>query len=681
MVEPLFDPEKCDIGFVPKVTFDFLPNCRVAAAPPPIHDCPEIEIPLDPPTPGQICIDLGVSSQLTTHVGDPSLTITATRIVNNPGVECAFMLDIDLTLPPVPTFDDVCPTVSVASTTTVGTGPPNADVVMTRITDEGACSLKFDFHFDFPEFVCPTFNASATTTVQSGPPNVDVVIEQNGGPSDCEVDLLFGFTLPNPACPAITATATTVVTESPTPSVDIVLTKIDRYRTYFSEEMFYDEETSSSSVILVEYEALDPTQCSTVWDFGFSLPGCASIDAAGTLTVLPGVEPSLDVVATKKEEGCGTDLDFAFTLPCPEVSATSTVSIARGQPAAHLDVIRPVPDQCGLEVQLSLTFPPTIDCPTFAVSTHMVPVVGLLSSLDAVITKRNEPPIDGVSQCAFDFDLYLFSPPVGLWPATLTTNVVGGQATVQLPDFSFRLAYDNGQFGCAKAGANAIVAIDPSTGLTRIVNSESRAGDILVELTEPMEDQVTNNATVLHYWGSKGDIQFDTGSEPSVTVHDPADVAKGAKPEEKLIARWDCPEQAYIAVSRGGEQRALLIQGILNEAVVGTEDEVEVGGPTPLTPPPYTAIPEMTEEGMLMVKNPRKHMGQQDDNIVANWNDTQSQWELLDVEKHWLRVSTGWTIGEEDKIIQKFRIIAAETWEEEDTSDTMDTESCQDNDS
>ncbi len=84
---------------------------------------------------------------------------------------------------------------------------------------------------------------------------------------------------------------------------------------------------------------------------------------------------------------------------------------------------------------------------------------------------------------------------------------------------------------------------------------------------------------------------------------------------------------------------------------------------------------------MLMVKNPRKHMGQQDDNIVANWNDTQSQWELLDVEKHWLRVSTGWTIGEEDKIIQKFRIIAAETWEEEDTSDTMDTESCQENDS
>lgn len=679
MSEPLFDTDKCGIPFIPKVDFDFLPACQVQPAPGPINDCPAIEIPLDPPPIGQVCIDLGISSQLTTHVGPAALTMTATRVINNPGVECAYIIDVDLTIPEIPTFDDVCPTVSASATTVTGAGAPNLDVVVTRITDDGACSLKFDFNLDFPEISCPTFSVNATTTVSPGPPNVDVILTQEGDIDNCQVALDFNFQIPNPACPTITATATTTVASSPTPTVDIVVTKLPGRRKETAISTIYDAETSSSSTVLVEYDVSDSTRCSTHFDLNFSLPGCASIEAGGTLTVLPGVEPSVDVVATPKVDTCGTDFDFNFVLPCPELTATTTVTVSRGAPNAYVDVVRPIPSLCGVELQLSLTLPPAgIDCPTFGVSSHVTTAAGLTPSFSAVVTKRPTPEVDGVSQCEYDFDFFLTAPPVGLWPVTLLSNVSGGVATVQLPDMSFRLAYDNGQFPCARAGAQGIAAVDPTSGLTRLISSQSRAGDILCELTEPVNSQFSGGALVLRAWGTKGDVQFNTGTEPTVDLHDPGDIAKGAKAEENVIARWDCPNGVYVIVARGGEQRALLIQGILNEDVVGTESEIEIAGPTPLTPPPYTAIPEDDGSGAIMIKNPRKHMGQQDDNIVANWNDTQSQWELLDVERHWLRVMTDWYVNDEEKLVKKYRIIAAETWEAEDTATSEEGASCPD---
>ena len=52
---PLFDEEKCADAVADKVDFLFISDCTILPAPEPVFDCPDIEIPPEPPIPVVPC--------------------------------------------------------------------------------------------------------------------------------------------------------------------------------------------------------------------------------------------------------------------------------------------------------------------------------------------------------------------------------------------------------------------------------------------------------------------------------------------------------------------------------------------------------------------------------------------------------------------------------------------------
>ena len=142
---PLFDVDKCPAAIADKVDFDFIQDCTILPAPPPIFDCPDIEIPPDIPVPVPPCPVLtvagdgnnsfSVNTNLSVMIADCLSTFTGIGNIHlgiTPGECCDYVfdigmdLDLDLQLC-IPPFDvDVpCPEINVLGSATLDTGYGN----------------------------------------------------------------------------------------------------------------------------------------------------------------------------------------------------------------------------------------------------------------------------------------------------------------------------------------------------------------------------------------------------------------------------------------------------------------------------------------------------------------------------------------------------------------------------
>lgn len=179
----LFDPEKCEVGSVEKVNFDFISDCTICPAPEPVFDCPDLEIPPEFPIPTPPC---------------PTFAASA-------AADASVMMDVYVFTPPNPPPQQ--PTVSVSA---------SAGVQVSTISGNGgACNVALDFFFSFDfmfELVipvpvavtfCPIISAHASTTVScttnfnAAAVNVNVTqVPINPGSSLCEYLFDFDFVLP-----------------------------------------------------------------------------------------------------------------------------------------------------------------------------------------------------------------------------------------------------------------------------------------------------------------------------------------------------------------------------------------------------------------------------------------------------------------------------------------------------
>ncbi len=233
---PLFDQEKCDVPHVDKLDFRFISDCTILPAPPPIFDCPDIDIPFDVPPPPIPCPEIAISIDASIAMGtnpceEPRFEVDATVTKMESCGSCDFLLDFDFNLmipPPI----IPCPEISADGTISVATGiagcndEPRVAITVTSTPGTDSCnsdnSCQFDFDFDFyipiPAPPCPTLEGSATATIninEGGEPTcedsaavtVDLSITPVFGEDSCnpsceyQFDFNFDFTIPPPGRP------------------------------------------------------------------------------------------------------------------------------------------------------------------------------------------------------------------------------------------------------------------------------------------------------------------------------------------------------------------------------------------------------------------------------------------------------------------------------------------------
>lgn len=239
----IFDPNKCPVGSIAKVDFDFISDCTICPSPDPVFDCPDLEIPPEFPIPvspcptlaaGAIC-DSSVELEVITFIpplpppppGTSTVELECSTSVTSGVAQCGaqcnlsldfmfgFAFDFVLVIPTprgprgFPGTGGACPIMTVTASTSVVCGAINeADVIVTvqRIPvpgDSSSVECSFLFEFDFIIPVCD-FNliaGSITTTTLSCTSDafVDVSIT-NEGSCSCEATIDFDFHIPR-GCP------------------------------------------------------------------------------------------------------------------------------------------------------------------------------------------------------------------------------------------------------------------------------------------------------------------------------------------------------------------------------------------------------------------------------------------------------------------------------------------------
>jgi hypothetical protein len=374
----LFDQTKCPVSLIPEVDFHFVSDCSVLPAPPPIFDCPEVNIPFDVPQQKIPCPAINVSaaggiSYGTDPCAEPRFTVVVTTTQRESCGSCALDIDLDFDID-IPPPKVPCPELAASGALTVTTGTeacetePSVIINVTNTTREGTscgssptCEFNFDFDFNIPipPPPCPDITGSAaaiitigenpTGSLCRGEPAARVnltVTTNNTGTScnpQCEVDFDFDFdfVLPRPVipCPTIggSATATIDVTNDSLtctgdPTVDVALTVT----------------TNQTG------DSCNPTcEIDFDFDFDFVLPRpvipCPTIGGSATATIDvtndsltctgdPTVDVALTVTTNQTGDSCNPtceidfDFDFDFVLPrpvipCPTIGGSATATI------------------------------------------------------------------------------------------------------------------------------------------------------------------------------------------------------------------------------------------------------------------------------------------------------------------------------------------------------------------
>lgn len=281
MSEPLFNSDRCSLPSIPRVGFP-LPSGMPLPVPTPIFDCPNIVIPLD--TPINIpCPKFSASAKLTLHEGEaPRIAIVMTKLSSRGS--CAYVLDLDLTLPP-----PSCPTFTGSATLTVAAGDPTAALTITDVGSGSACELALDLALQIPP-VCPTMTGSATvTTVAGSIATGDLMVTKVGGSATCEFKLDLDLHIPVP-CPTLRGSATATATTG-APAADMTITR----------------GSGTGCNYLLELALQIPT------------PSCPTISVAAHTSVVPG-PPAVTIMVTKTgtTSPCNYNMDFNFQIPPTE---------------------------------------------------------------------------------------------------------------------------------------------------------------------------------------------------------------------------------------------------------------------------------------------------------------------------------------------------------------------------
>lgn len=417
MSERLFT-DHCDLPFIEKMDFDFVPDCTVVLAGLPTFDCPDIEIQLDTPPPPSVCpiVRVQTTVEIADTGTDPEASVVVTRDSSTSDSACRYLFDFDFKLPrPLP---GPCPDLFASASVDLTFGDPRADVVITRIhpgnDDLGSseqCAYQFDFGFQFPPVICASITATAATNITPGRPSVVLLLTQNPVASLCEYAFDFDFKLPPVICPDISLAATTILETGGTPGVVVTGTKVGT-----------------------------PSSCAFLFDFEFTLPPaiCPTITGSAHTTTTTG-KPSVDLVITQAGTGsdsstaagaCEFIFDFDFHLPdaiCPELSATATMNVGAGTPDVNLVLTKVGPaSTCQFAFDFDFTLPPAI-CPVITGSAHTTVATGE-PHVDFTATKTNP----SLCEYLFDFDFHL---PDAICPnisTTATMNVLSGTPAVTL---------------------------------------------------------------------------------------------------------------------------------------------------------------------------------------------------------------------------------------------------------
>lgn len=364
MTQPLFDPEKCNIPEIPSLGFDFVSDCSVPAAPPPIFDCPPPDVPREPPP---LCPEFSARVYVNanyTGCSDQSnsAAIVFTKIDDDP---CRFFVDLDLNirLPPPP-----CPTISV-----------------------GDLSLTVEYADCLPTAMQGIALAITKEVIE---PNCG---SDSNRADSCKftVDLTIGIPIPRPPCPEISVGEFSVTTDW-----EDCITKpsaLTITRTVPEKKCLTDGGFSESA-------------CQFTLDLDLQIPipriPCPTFAVTGTIGYSDEPEVLLYAEVIKPDNTCTgatgpseqkpCEIDFGIDIlvPCPDLTATIDVTsiTATAQPTGTL-IIKPQEDPvtsatapCKLEVELELKIPqPCI--PTFWCSTRY--------------SQPTDPPGDGPLDCSF----------------------------------------------------------------------------------------------------------------------------------------------------------------------------------------------------------------------------------------------------------------------------------------
>lgn len=374
MVRSIFEDSRCGLPSFASRGYRLVDSCTVEAAPPWINDCADLDIPIDePPVLTQpICPTYQVMGGVTVAPGATPAVVINTTQLGHPSV-CNFLWDFDFSLPPAP-----CPVIgATASAAATFSNTPAATVGVTRLpaNDSEHCPFVFDFNFDLPAAICPVFNMTTSVRAVAGPPQVDLVVTRIAGPAgssssagdgnNCQFIYDWLFQLPGAICPSLTAEATATVAIANTPSVALTVTRtgpVSACNFMFdfdfslppaicptiavSATTALQAGTPAFDVQLTRLPATPSTPCNFLFDFDVTLPPaiCPTIQAVtNTTTTTGGGAPTAAVTVTRTENASECDFlfDFDFGLPpaiCPQLSVRAEVTVIDEEEEPRVDV-------------------------------------------------------------------------------------------------------------------------------------------------------------------------------------------------------------------------------------------------------------------------------------------------------------------------------------------------------
>ena len=491
--KPLFDPAHCPTPFVPLEDFTFIDDCLIPPAPPPIADCPDVELTYDPPIQEPSCPTIVINTSAKASIGgtycdDPEFRITVDTAPDNSCGSCRVVQnwDLELVIPPpkIP-----CPDIRTSAAGSVRYGkdhcaPATFDVSVVgeqSYRSCGSCTLEQSWDFDIvippPKIPCPDIRTSATGSVRYGadhcaPATFDIAVVSAPSYHSCgsctlEQSWDFDIVIPPPKipCPDIRTSATGSI----------------RYGSDVCAPATFDV----SVVTTPSYHSCGSCTLEQVWDFDVAIPPpkipCPDIRPTVTGSIRYGDDPCeapsfrAEIVSTPSYRSCGSctleqawDFDIRIPppkIPCPNITADGTVNVNEGGPPVTCEsdpgvvvAVEVTPgDSCSNACTVDFAFdfripPPVLPCPeVYAAASGSLQISGVVyymdsSSLasscadkpDMLVTVETSVRNIGTScspQCVvdFDFDFDLTIPPP-LIPAPVFTVSPTGSIQLQAED-------------------------------------------------------------------------------------------------------------------------------------------------------------------------------------------------------------------------------------------------------
>lgn len=489
--ELIFDPDKCDIDAVTRISpGGLLTNATVPPPPDAITECqlvPIVELPREFPCPDLLVTESSIFigyREDDSKITEPALLFTVTK-----GTCCEFDFKITVEIP-----DVVCPDMTSLATdgqaiTVTGGTPgalPDGKIYLTVVKDDLSCAFDFDVDFDFT-FSCPALTSNAKNgtaiTFLQGPdgsqPEGKIYLTVTNT-EDCafEFDVNVDFTF---SCPSLTSDAELGrdisvyqgINGAP-PEGKIYLTVNNTTDCAFDFDVDFDltfscpaltsNSAEGTAAVITQGTAGDLPEatitltinntenCAFEFDVNFDLTfSCPALESKaeegnsivvtqGVLGALPEGYIYLNLINT---ENCNFEfnVDFDLTFSCPALTSLSEsgtpVTVTQGIPGAlpeatlYLAVTNT--ENCSFEfnVEGDLTF----SCPAIkSLATDGVPIV--ISRDGTEPSGKITLTVNTAEDCSFDFDVNL---DLALPCPTMTVAAPAGAAIQVSPGVAGKL--------------------------------------------------------------------------------------------------------------------------------------------------------------------------------------------------------------------------------------------------